>query len=191
LCYCHGATAADFSGKGYADLVLADPVVLNRAVYLKNQNGTFVDTPAKLPDTNRKTIWNVEFVDANADGKQDLALLGSNAVQPASWQFPARVILNDGSDSFDGSKSVLSIPVDQFGETEATDIIVKDGKIYLLKAVYLNGAAIASLYVMSYNVPTMTQASNAKVADDKDTLWFTIYNGKVVNEFASNPYTVD
>lgn len=191
-CYCHGATAADFSGKGYADLVIADPVVFGRSVYLtNNQNGTWTDSPEKLPMVVRKTIFSVEFVDANGDGKQDLALLGAAAVQPASWQFPGRVVLNDGTNNFDATKSALMFPVDQFGETEAVDIIVKDSKIYLLKAVYQGTNPIASLYVMSYSVPTMSTVFNAKVAEDKDTLWFTIFGGKVVGAFTSNPYTVD
>jgi hypothetical protein len=201
VCYCHGATAADFDGNGYADVVMASPPVLGRLVYLKNnRDGTFADRPDLLPaSTTAKSIWSLDFVDVNGDGKFDLATFGSenilgNNADPAliktttpgqsSWDWPMTIFINDGTNQFSDRLQKATLPFTALGDP--WDIIAKGGKIALLRAPN-NQTGKIQVQVLAY--PSMNQLSLTQ-EPALDTVWFTLYNGAIVGAFSSNPFTV-
>lgn len=188
-CYCHGAAAADFNGNGYADIVVASPPVLGRLKYLKNQkDGSFTDQPTLVPEsTVRKSIWSLEFIDINNDGKLDLALYGSEntiantipGTQPWDWQ--PTIFVNDGTNKFTDGLAQVKLGYTYLGDV--LDIIVKDSKIAILRA------GKNSLIVQTFSYPTLAVTSMVNERLD-DTVWFTLYNNNIVGAFASNEYTV-
>lgn len=196
-CYCHGASAADFNGGGFADVVLASPPVLDRVAYLKNnKDGTFSEEINKFPSLYKKSIWGIEFLDADGNGTFDLALNGGIKTGDVLWDYNARIILNSNNNSFNSSSEIL-FPLDKEADTGWSDIIIKDNKVAVLKYYdtsplekWPDGSNKKDLYVEILNFPVMSLVSSAKVAPDKDTVWFTLYNGNIMNAFSHNPYSV-
>ena len=145
-CFCHGASAVDFRGDGYADIVVTDNLIRYTPFFLKNQkNGTFaVDTtrlmgnPATGLDPESlftKSIFTAEFIDFTNSGRYDLFLAGN---EPGSngaatrFEFVPQILTNDGNNSFIGTEK-RKLPVNAtYGI--ALDIVFIDGKIYLSRS---------------------------------------------------------
>lgn len=188
-CYCHGATAADFDGNGYADIIVTDPAIARRPIYLKNKHdGTFTATPiTALAGLHNKNVFNVELVDVNADEKYDLIFPGSeqstggNMEKP--WDFQSTIYLNDGSNVFADTLQTVKIPTNT-SYPFMNDVIVKD-----LKIAVLRGDPSGKLLVQVYSYPLFNVISSTSVPAG-DTVWFTLYNGNIVGSFAINPFTV-
>lgn len=193
-CYCHGGAAADFNDDGYADVVLASPPVLERVAYLKNnKDGTFSEAVGRIEGTEKKSIWSLDIIDPNNDGKFDLVLFGGNLTGIDSWNYNSKIIINDGSNSFKNTSQAVYLPADVRGETGAADIVAKDGKIALLRFLpnFNNGQFVkADINIVIYSYPIMSTIYDQVVGVDKDTVWFTLYNGNIMNAFAHNPYSV-
>lgn len=189
-CYCHGAAAADFKGDGYADIIVASPPILGRLVYLKNnRNGTFTDTPSLVPtQTIQKSIWSMEFVDSNRDGKFDLALYGSehNLVTPGShpWDWQPTIYLNDGTDTFSDGSGQIKAPFSTNGD--AVDIIVGNGKIAFSRSSN-NPTNRFQVQILSY--PEMKELSITDIGTI-DTPFFNLFNGNIVSSWSYNSYSI-
>jgi hypothetical protein len=198
-CYCHGAAAADLTGDGFADIVIASPLVLEKATYLKNnKDGTFTRRDDLVPSsTNRRAIWSLEFLDANNDGNTDLAMFGSentngytipnssniNTPGTANWDFPVTFFLNDGSNTFTSNTNKVEFPYTAFGD--AIDMIVNNGKVVLYRSQWWNKQH--SVQVWSFD---NRQKLSELLVPEKDTVWITLYNNDVVSSFVINPFTL-
>jgi hypothetical protein len=190
-CFCHSAAAVDFNGNGYSDVIVGSPVILERIAYLKNnKNGTFTDTLGLVPaSTNNKAIWTLEFVDVNNDGKYDLATAGSeNSIpgtiagsQSSDWQ--PTIFVNDGS-NFYSDQRAIKIPMHPIYNSPL-DIIVKDSKIALLSVNEFYTKAGVTIY----SVINGAQLGEISISVG-DAVWFTLFNGNVVNTFADSTYSI-
>ncbi|MBR7800500.1 FG-GAP-like repeat-containing protein [Undibacterium fentianense] len=198
-CYCHGAAAADFNNDGYADIVLASPPVLGRLAYLKNNHdGSFSDVQDKLPpSTNRKSIWSLDFIDANKDGLFDLAVYGSENnlgwnVDPSKisqstpgtspWDIPFTIFLNSHNSFSDDAR--ITLPCSAQGDI--LDIIFVENKIAFLRA---SNNPSGTMQVQTLSYPSMQQLNLVKIKNE-DTVWFTLYNNSIVGAFAWNTYVI-
>jgi len=145
-CFCHGASAADFRGDGFADIVVTDNLIRYTPFFLRNQrDGTFtVDTtrlmgsPASGLDPESlftKSIFTAEFIDFTNTGRYDLFLAGN---EPGSngaatrFEFVPQILKNDGNNSFIGTEK-RKLPVNPtFGVV--LDIVFIEGKIHLSRS---------------------------------------------------------
>lgn len=196
ICYCHGASAADFGGNGYADVIITNPLDGEQPHFLiNNKDGTFAQDYSRLSDDVKpwhfanqtflysRPIYSLELIDFNSDGKVDLFIGGNEGVDVnQNWQ--TSIYLNDGTNNF--KSSAIRLPNDiVLGYSLALDIIYKDSKIALLRTS-LDYSKL-EVQVLSYPSLAVLSTTSVKVMD---TLWFTLYNGNIVNSFAENPYLV-
>jgi hypothetical protein len=149
--YCHGATAADFTGSGFADLVTTCSNGGAGVTYFKNnKNGTFAASFTEISALTKPTvslsgstargIYSVEFVDANADGQIDLFVGGIdsyNNVTEAEGSLSAwapRVFLNHAG-MF--NQDFISLPIDKTYSV-TLDILVDNSNMFVMKTNYTN-----------------------------------------------------
>lgn len=133
-CYCHGAAAAVMTTDGYADIVVADPVVAERPyVLVNNKNGTFTADYSRFPNAAAKTpIYTVEMIDFDNTGKFDVILAGGE--QPLDYgtfvtTFWATTILhNPGNGNFANATATV-LPSDPM-YAGVLDIVYDSGFIY-------------------------------------------------------------
>lgn len=122
-CFCHSASAVDFRGDGFADIVVTDNAIRYTPFFLKNQkNGTFsVDTSRlpgqpvdylKFPDTLfSKSIFTAEFIDFSGNGRYDLFLAGNEpGTTGAQFAFVPQILKNNGLDTYFGTERI-KLPV--------------------------------------------------------------------------------
>ena len=145
-CFCHGASAVDFRGDGFADIVVTDNLIRYTPFFLKNQRDeTFaVDTTRLLGNSATgqdpeslftKSIFTAEFIDFSGTGRYDLFLAGN---EPGSngaatrFEFVPQILKNDGNNSFIGTEK-RKLPVNAtYGIV--LDIVFIDGKIHLSRS---------------------------------------------------------
>lgn len=193
-CYCHGASAADFSGAGYADLVITDTVHDRLPTLLiNNRNGTFskdnsglsLETVAVINNIAR-LIYTVEFVDVDGDGILDLFVAGAEndgkTQQLSDAWFPPTVYKGTGNRTF---KTKLGTIAANSEYSVVLDIVVKSGKIAVLRT----NSDYTKMGVQVINSTTFNTTSFTPVTY-KDTLWMTLLNGNIIGAFNSNPYTI-
>jgi hypothetical protein len=189
-CYCHGAAAADFNSDGFADIVVASPPVLGRVVYLKNnKDGTFTDSPSLIPaSTFNKSIWSMEFVDVNSDGKFDLAMYGSEhgngTPGGTTWDWQPTFFINSGTNIFSDTMQQVKAPFSLNGD--ALDIIVGNGKIAFTRS---DNNPTKKYQVQILSFPSMTQLSVTDIGA-LDSPWFNLYNGNIVGMWVYNNYSI-
>lgn len=142
-CFCHGASAVDFRGDGYADIVVTDNLIRYTPFFLKNQmDETFkIDTSRLLGDAASrldpdslftKSIFTAELIDFSKTGRYDLFLAGN---EPGSngevtrYEFVSQILKNDGNNGFIGTER-RKLPVNLMYGT-VLDLVFVNGKIYL------------------------------------------------------------
>lgn len=189
-CYCHGATAADFNGNGFADVIVTDPVVSHQALYLKNAgNGTFAKrtdlTPISLMNEN---AFSVELVDVNSDNKPDLVFLGSEkstgGLMAQPWDFQTTIFVNSGTNTFSDASQKVLMPLDG-NYPNVLDIIAKDGKVAILRI----DANWSNMEIQEFSYSSMNLLSSTTHAGADG--WFTLFNNMIVNLFANNSYSIN
>lgn len=166
ICFCSG-TAADFTGDGYADIVLNDARDEGMLYYANNRDGTFTASRDRLPAS---TLWfgppppagpfthpigTVELIDAYGTGRYDLFTGGADFACDCNYNWPTRLFANLGNDSWADSRAVTlpSIP----GRSDIYDILVKDRQAYMLRWDWggLPAAADDAMSIQKVNLDTL------------------------------------
>lgn len=154
VCYCHSATAADFTGEGYADLVITDTSGdFKQPIYLSNnRNGTFSIDRNKLSTSVNaepvvggaanvrygKGIYTAEFVDFNNDGHPDLYLAGHDVDSTGKTEvdnnlaWSPKIFININN-TFTGSPILLPIDKSLFANL---DVYLDGDIVWMLKTDY-------------------------------------------------------
>ncbi len=145
-CFCHGASAVDFRGDGFADIVVTDNLIRLTPFFLKNQRDeTFAVDTTRLMGISAtgqdpeslftKSIFTAEFIDFSGTGRYDLFLAGNEPgsnVAATRFEFVPQILKNDGNNSFIGTEK-RKLPVNAtYGI--ALDIVFIDGKIHLSRS---------------------------------------------------------
>lgn len=98
----HGGAAADLTGDGYPDVLAV--IAGEQGLFVNDRSGTFQWVPSsKFPSSTNTGYYNLELLDANADGHVDIAMGGHE------WESPTRIWINPGSSDF-SSVNPLTIP---------------------------------------------------------------------------------
>ncbi|WP_148028781.1 VCBS repeat-containing protein [Burkholderia pseudomallei] len=148
----HSASAADFGGKGFADIVVADPLIAGTPYFLiNNGDGTFTKSTTRLPSvikygTNGSQpdltctsncaaqIYTTELIDFNNTGKYDL-FLGGTAPDSNSGNWIPTIFKNNGDNTY-SQTNVTELPYNPTYEL-ALDVLSVNGAVYTTN-VHLN-----------------------------------------------------
>jgi hypothetical protein len=193
-CYCHSASAADFSNTGYADILVGDPGIYKTPFFLiNNKDGTFT------PDYNRlsadvqpfsfpyqtiqygRQIYTVELIDFNHDGKYDLFLAGAEPTsgQPITMYWSTSIYLNDWTNNF--KKTPIILPNNQ-NHGLVLDIVYDTGNIYLLRVDFdYNTSAIQKITYPSMTSQIIYQHNGAYPGGTTWIDWIIPYSGNIVS----------
>jgi hypothetical protein len=155
-CFCHGGSAADITGDGYPDILVADPVVAQTPFFLiNNRDGTFTADYTRLPTSlKNKQLFTAELLDFGGTGHYDVFLGGNEpgtTGDPTTEQGPL-ILPNDGAGSFTSTTPVDLMIGAPYGL--ALDIVFTQGNIYLLK---VNPGYTAS-EIQKIGYPSLTQS---------------------------------
>lgn len=192
-CFCHSASAVDFKGTGYADIVVTNNLAPSAPFFFRNTKGSFTVDTASLPSTlTNKALFSTEFIDFNGDGKYDLWIAGNEPGSTDSGDagtMASQIILNDGSDGFLKSKTYDLPTVPDYGLP--LDIVYQGGKVYLLRTNIGGGpenygksfyttAAIQSIDFATLKSSMVYTHSGAYANGMQWVNWLIPYNGAVV-----------
>ena len=133
-CYCHGASAAELSKAGFADILVTDTSVSQTPFFLMNNgDGTFTADMTRLPPSLlNKPMYSAELINFGS-GKYDAFLGGNENVASAGGPNRQTIFPNDGTNHFTSTTPVL-LPTDStYGFP--LDINFIGGNIYLLRTV--------------------------------------------------------
>ena len=192
-CYCHSASAADFSGQGYADLVVTDTVYERQPFMLiNNRDGTFTKSVAGLPQETApvfnlgREIYTIEFIDIDYDGTLDLFVSGAEYdgqnQQIADVWFTPTAFKGTGNRTFTTKLGSIAANSEY---SVVIDVVVKQGKIAVLRT----NSSYTKMGVQILDSATFNQISFTQITN-KDTVWMTLMNGNIVGAFTNNPYTI-
>ncbi len=131
--YFHSASAADFSGKGFADIVVVDPIQAGTPYFLTNNgDGTFAKNTTRLACAacNHSQIYTTELIDFNRTGRYDLFLAGTapdgNAQNPNP--FIPTIFTNGGDGTYTQGNST-QLPYNSQYQT-TLDVLAVNGAVY-------------------------------------------------------------
>jgi hypothetical protein len=137
-CFCHAASAVDFKGDGYADIVVTDNMIQETPFFLRNQkDGTFKMDLNSLPTSwKRKGIFSVELVDFDGAGRYDLWVGGNEPGATANattteYDIEPQILRNDGANKFVGTQIVKLPTIPDYGLP--LDMVFNGGKVYMLR----------------------------------------------------------
>lgn len=163
-CFCHGASAADIDGSGYASILVADQMVAKTPYFLmNNKDGTFTQDKTRLPmSLLNKKIWTAELIDFKNNGHFDAILAGADP-SGDGYEINPTIFPNDGANSFITTSSI-QIPVTATALSSPTvtpttlDILFESGSIYLLRSTYsadeiqkISYATLASSHIYEHS----------------------------------------
>lgn len=153
-CYCHSATAGDFKGDGFADVIITDTSgQFQQPMYLRNnKDGTFTPSKSELsaqvgmysfPGQTAqyaKPIYTLELVDVNGDGNPDLYVAGNEALttgeteatRPDAWT--TRFYINTNN-TFTGAPILMPIDTKLYVNL---DVYVDADVVWMLKTDYVD-----------------------------------------------------
>jgi hypothetical protein len=182
----HGASAADISGDGFADILVVDS---NNTPYflINNGDGTFTADYSRLPTSLLyKSIYTAELIDFGSSGHYDVFLAG-NEPGTTSWpnsEFGPTILPNDGSGKFISTTPVNLLLGPSFGL--ALDIVFENGYVYLLKV----NLAYTSCEIQKIAYPELTESiiyshSGTYTNGSSWIDWIIPFKGKIVSEDAS------
>lgn len=196
----HSASAADFNGKGFADVVVTDNVTAATPYFLKNNgDGTFTKdtrlpavvpysttgTPPVLPCTSNclgAGIFTAELIDFNNTGKFDLFLGGNTPNTTMNGNWAPTIFRNNGDNTYSQS-NVTELPYDSTHATVTLDVLSTNGVIYTT-STFLN--ASGSYYGFSeiqknvgLNLSQIWVGSSAFPNGQTWINWIIPYQGKI------------
>jgi hypothetical protein len=151
--YFHSASAADFNGNGYADVVVTDNIVHGFPYFLvNNQDGTFTQNFTRLPSVQPygtdgsqpnlsvpavagAGIFTAELIDFNNTGEFDLFLGGNTPNSSWGGDWIPTIFTNNGDNTYSQS-NVIELPYDSANPTVTLDVLSVNGSIYTTSDVY-------------------------------------------------------
>jgi hypothetical protein len=194
-CFCHGASAADVNGNGFANILVADQMVKQTPYFLiNNKDGTFTQDMTRLPASLKShQIWTAELIDFNHVGHYDVFLAGAEPGSTATTEFAAQqfspsIFLNDGTDHFSDS-NVRVLPADP-SNGMTLDIIADRGYVYLLRTNIFdanNSYSAASIQKIEFAALSSTNIYKhvgnypGLIMDQSWVPWFGKYQGRIVS----------
>jgi len=145
-CYCHGAAAADLSGKGYADILLADQMVARTPYFLmNNRDGTFKPDKTRLPSSLMyKLIWTAELIHNPKSGRFDAFLAGGDPAGNRDGIAPT-IFHNDGKNAFRSTSTPITMVQsvnDHYGHGVTLDAVFEGDNVHLLRTFGYSAMAI-------------------------------------------------
>jgi hypothetical protein len=158
--YFHSASAADFNGNGYADIVVVDPNVHKAPYFLvNNKDGTFTaDYTTRLPAVQLSNctaancfpeIVTTELIDFSGSGKYDLFLAGQAPTGAAGdvGNWSPTIFKNQGDNTYSQANAANTVlPLADAADYQLTlDIVSVNGTIYLTNA-HANAPGSMPLY---------------------------------------------
>jgi len=131
-CFCHSASAADFSSNGYADVLVTDNIGHGKPYMLVNdKNGSFAEDTTRLGTVPMNSqIYTAELVDFDANGTVDAFLAGEES---GAQGYKPTIISNDGTQHFTTDKVLTT----DASFTTTLDLVFKNNAIYLNR-VHIN-----------------------------------------------------
>jgi len=194
-CYCHGASAVDYSGQGYADIVITGYGASREPVFLVNRrDGTFTVDKTRLPAiAHPDAVYSLELIDFTGSGTYDL-WLGSGEFDPYHPLAASLLVKGDGTGSFTKDTPV-KLPASREYDTPL-DIVFKNGKIYLLRTNGNSGGEYGvsaytktAIQVIDYKtlaatMPYVHQGPYNGAEWDLWINWIIAYQGKIVAPYA-------
>lgn len=182
--YFHSASAADFNGTGYADIVVVDPFKAMTPYFLKNNgDGTFTKDTTRLPNLTKykgaapygAQIYTAELIDFNHTGKYDLFLGGTAADGGGDWN--PTIFKNNGDNTY-STTNVETLPHDS-QYALCLDILYVNGAIYTTN-VQLNSSNSGYGYSDIEKNGSATWKGNAPFASKQTWInWIIPYNGLI------------
>ncbi|MGA4047927.1 FG-GAP repeat domain-containing protein [Ralstonia nicotianae] len=179
-CFCHSASAADFSGNGYADVVVVDNIVHGKPYFLINdKNGSFAEDLTRLQNTIARgaPIFTAELIDFGRS-QYDVFLSGD---EQNGWN--PTIVQNDGTEHFSTTKTLA---VDAYF-TNTLDVLFVNGQVYLNRVhVGSTGTSygFSEIQKVDYNTTAASQiyTNTANFSNGMTWLnWIAPYNGKIVS----------
>jgi hypothetical protein len=184
----HGGSANDFNSDGYPDVIVT--TFNGLVVYLNDKTGKFVrSTEYALPST-QKTVFQIEAIDVNNDGKFDLVY---GAIE---WGYaePTAIEINPGSNKFTGTPTMIIPAVD--GARIILDFVYSKNtnSVYVLRT---GGTAADAndlykgVWIQKFSVTDKTSTvvySNPTFVDPRDGYstwidWIIERNGAIMSDF--------
>ena len=137
-CYCHSASAVDYSGKGFADILVTDNIIAKTPYFFKNNgDGTFAQDFSRIPASTYRYAATSELIDFNKDGRYDLWFAGDEPGAKTDKTYDAcctlvpTVLIADTDNRFNGTQTVKMPAVPEYGFP--LDLVYHNGKVYLLR----------------------------------------------------------
>lgn len=178
-CFCHSASAADFSGNGYADVVVVDNVVHGKPYFLINdKNGSFAEDLTRLQNTipSHAPIFTAEFIDFGR-GQYDTFLGGDEL----SGGWIPTIVQNDGTEHFATTKTLAT----DANFTNTLDVLFVNGQVYLNR-VHENSTGplygFSEIQKVDYNTNAASQiyTNTTYFSNGSSWLnWIIPYQGKI------------
>jgi len=196
--FIHSASAADFKGNGFADILVTNNNSAGPFFLRNNGDGTFTEDHSSLPAYIQNgtygghagwPIFTAELVDVDGDGKVDVFLAGNAVNTDTNLNFAPTFVLGDGTGKFaNGQMVTMPLEGDQFNLT--LDVVVANGNVYLLNVPGLSGPSFyngeAIQRVSFKTLATTTLFTHTGYVDQANNLvwddWIIPYNGQIVSE---------
>jgi len=194
-CYCHGGSAADFTGNGFADLVLTDTSVAKQPFYLvNNKNGTFTQDFSRVPQSVLPTlnqcdpacslaIYSIELIDFDQRGQYDLWVAGIYNTSDRT-AFSPTIFHNPGNNNYLNATST-NLPVST-DRSVVLDVIIVKKQIYLalVNSAYTS-ISIEKIDYQTLKVSTIYSHNGPYPNGNPSFDWMTTYQGNVVSMYST------
>ena len=182
-CFCHSASAADFNGNGYADVVVVDNIKHGKPYFLINdKGGNFTEDLTRLQNTIQTgaPIFTAELIDF---GRNQLDLfLGGDEQNPSGASWYPTVVQNDATEHFSTTKTLAG----DANFTNTLDILFVNNQVYLNRvhetATGSYGFSEIQKVDFSTNAASQIYTNTANFPNGSSWLnWIIPYQGKIMS----------